>query len=200
MGGSLTRGCAALAAIAVTVGATGCGAKRQDADEPKGSFRLEVSDASFPRSQQVAQTSTMRVRVRNADSKDVPNVALTVETQAKLPGGAPSSFGQAVDDPRLADNERPIWIVDRGPMGGETAYTNTWALGRLKPGQSKTFEWRVTAIKPGRYTIDYEAAPGLDGKARLASGSRASGSLRVRISGDPVDARVADDGSVERER
>ena len=31
----------------------------------------------------------------------------------------------------LADPERPVWIVDAGPRGGTTAYTNTWALGPL---------------------------------------------------------------------
>ena len=46
----------------------------------------------------------------------------------------------------VANPSRPIWIVDRAPgpcryscrNGGQgaavTAYSNTWALGRLKPG------------------------------------------------------------------
>jgi len=207
MEGLLPRGFAVLVAVAVA----GCGgAPRQDADEPKGSFKLKITGASFPSDQQVAQEVKMRLKVRNTDSKTLPNVAMTVETRPKLLGAAPASFGQALADPRLADSQRPVWIVDSDPTGefsvrseasdGGTAYTNTWTLGRLRPGQTKTFEWRVTAIKPGRYTIDYKAAPSLDGKARLAAGSKASGSFRVRIDGGPVDARVADDGSVERKR
>ncbi len=191
---------AACAVAALVASGCGGGSKRQDADEPRGSFRVDVVEASFPSSQQVADRTTMRVRVKNADTKTVPNVALTVKTRPKMPGGTASSFGQSVDDARLADNERPVWIVDKGPDGGATAYTNTWALGAMRPGQTKEFSFRLTAVEPGAYTIDYEVAPGLDGKARLASGSKGSGSFRVRISDEPVDARVGEGGEVIRER
>ena len=56
--------------------------------------------------------------------------------------------------------------LDTGPHGGITAYTNTWALGSLKPNQTKTFVWRVTAVKPGVHAIKYKVAAGLDGKAK----------------------------------
>lgn len=185
--------------LAVAVLIAGCGAnERQDADERSGSYRMEVVEASFPSQQRIAQRATMSVRVRNADSEAIPNVAMTVKTGARKPGGAPSAFGQSVDDPRLADDERPVWIVDEGPTGGDSAYTNTWALGRLAPGQTKTFRWRVTPVEPGRYTVAYEAAPGLDGRARLADGSRASGSFRVSVDDAPADASVGDDGQVVR--
>ena len=192
----VTHGAACAVAALVLAGCGG--AERQDADEPRGRYKVDVVEASFPAQQQVADRVNMRVRVKNSDDKTVPNVALTVKTQSRQPGGAPSSFGQSVDDARLADNERPVWIVDKGPDQGATAYTNTWALGKLRPGQTKTFAWRVTAIEPGTYTIDYEASPGLDGKAKLASGSRSKGSFRVRIDGRPADARVGENGEVIR--
>lgn len=175
---------------------TACGGERQDADEKKGSYRVEIVSASFPSQQRIAQRATMRVRVRNADSKTVPNVALTVKTGTKRPGAAPAAFGQATGDQRLADDERPVWIVDEGPEGGTTAYTNTWSLGRLRPDQTKTFQFRVTAVEPGTYTIRFDAAPGLDGRAKLASGSKASGRFRVVIDDSPVDASVDADGKV----
>ena len=191
----------AAACAAVALVPAGCGGgERQDADEPKGTFKLEVVDATFPRSQSIADRTTLRVRVKNADSKTVPNVAVTVKTRGARPGGAPSAFGQSVDDARLADDERPVWIVDRAPEGGDTAYTNTWALGRLRPGQTRTFEWRVTAVEPGAYTIDYEVAAGLDGRARLASGGRTSGSLKVKIDDAPAEARIGENGAVIRDR
>lgn len=188
------------ACAAACLGASGCGGggERQDADEPAGSYQVEVVDASFPARQSIAGRSTMRVRVRNADAKTVPDVAVTVKTHAKQPGGAPSAFGQAVDDPRLADHERPVWIVDRAPSAGDTAYASTWALGALRPGQTRTFEWRLTPVAPGRYTVGYEVSPGLDGKARLAAGSKGSGSFRVRIGDAPPESRVGDDGRVIR--
>lgn len=175
----------------------GCGgAERQDADEKRGSYRLEIVSASFPAQQRIAQKATMRVQVRNTDSKTLPNVALTVKTGARRPGAAPAAFGQSTGDERLADDERPVWIVDQGPAGGDSAYTNTWALGRLAPNQTKTFQWRVTAVEPGRYSLTYEAAPGLDGRAKLADGSDASGRFRVVIDDAPVDASVGADGEV----
>jgi len=193
------RACVLTLAVAPALLLAACGgAERQDADEEKGSYRVEVVSASFPAQQRIAQRSTMRVRVRNADSKTVPNVALTVKTGARRPGAAPAAFGQSTGDERLADDERPIWIVDRGPEGGDSVYTNTWALGALRPNQTKTFEWRVTAVEAGRYTISYEAAPGLDGRAKLASGSRASGRFRVVVDDSPVDASVDAEGNVTR--
>jgi hypothetical protein len=179
--------------------ATGCGgAPRQDADEPKGSYRLEVAGARFPASQSIAESSTMSIRVRNADSKAAPNVAVTVETDPATQGEGTVAFGQRVDDKQLSDPDRPVWIVDAGPQGGDSAATNTWALGRLRPGQTKEFRWRVTAVQPGSYTIKYRISPGLDGRARLAGGGRTDGSFQVQIEDKPVPARVDDNGKVVR--
>lgn len=203
MTGASSSRAAVVATCALAVsggGAAGCGAgERQDADEPRGSYKLEVVRASFLKRQSVAQRSTLRVGVRNTGPRTVPTLALTVKTQSKRPGGGWTAFGQAVEDPRLADRERPVWIVDTGPSGADTAYTNTWALGRLAPQQVKFFTFRVTAVEPGSYKVGYEVAPGLDGRARLASGSRASGTLRVRIDDKPAEARVGKDGEVVRD-
>ena len=65
-----------------------------------------------------------------------------------------------------------MWVVDEGPKGGDSAATNTWALGRLEAGGTKTFRWKVTAVQPGSYTINYRVSPGLNGKAKLAGGAR----------------------------
>jgi hypothetical protein len=187
------------AAIATVLLASGCGGSpRQDADEPKGSYQLEVADAKFPASQSIAQSSTMSIRVRNADTKAAPNVAVTLETDPSKPGEGTAAFGQRVSDARLADPERPIWVVDNGPQGGDSAATNTWALGRLKAGQTKEFRWKVTAVEPGSYTIKYRVSPGLNGRARLARGGRATGSFKVQIQDKPVPARVDDNGNVVR--
>ena len=189
----------AAAALATVLLATGCGGSpRQDEDEPKGTYKLEVADATFPASQSIAQSTTMSIRVRNADSKAAPNVAVTVETDPGKPGEGTAAFGQRVDDVRLSDPERPIWVVDTGPEGGDSAATNTWALGRLKAGQTKEFRWQLTAVQPGSYTIKYRISPGLDGRARLASGGRTDGSFKVQIENKPVPARVDDDGNVVR--
>src|SRR5829696_351135 len=126
-----------MAALAAAVLLAGCGgAPRQDADEPEGSYKLEVTGARFPASQSIAQSALMVVRVRNADSKAAPNVAVTVETDPAEEGSGMVAFGQRIDDDRLADPERPVWVVDEGPKGGDSAATNTWSLGRLAAGET----------------------------------------------------------------
>jgi hypothetical protein len=192
-----TRPMAVLLAGALALAGCG-GGERQDADEPEGEFRVEVVDASFPGTQSIAEQATLKVQVQNAGEETAPNVAVTVETQPREKGAAASAFSQRVSDPRLADPNRPIWIVDDAPKGGTSAYANTWALGPLAPNQTKTFEWKLTAVEAGRYTVGYRVSPGVDGKAKLAEGTRASGRFTVTISDEPVPARVNDEGEVVR--
>ena len=182
-----------------TVLVAGCGSgPRQDADEPSGSYKLEVAAAKFPASQSIAQDSRMIVTVRNDDTKAAPNVAVTVETDPSKAGQGTVAFGQRVNDSRLSDNERPVWIVNEGPPGGDSAATNTWALGRLGAGETRTFTWKVTAVEPGSYTLRYRISPGPAGKAKLAAGGRTDGLFKVTIDDKPVPARVDDDGNVVR--
>jgi hypothetical protein len=185
--------------VVTTVLVAGCGSgPRQDADEPSGSYKLEVAAAKFPASQSIAQDSRMIVTVRNDDTKAAPNVAVTVETDPSKAGQGTVAFGQRVDDSRLSDNGRPVWIVNEGPPGGDSAATNTWALGRLGAGETKTFTWKVTAVEAGSYTLRYRISPGLAGKAKLASGGRTDGLFKVTIDDKPVPARVNDKGQVVR--
>jgi hypothetical protein len=177
--------------------AVGCGGGAgQGADEPSGDFKVEVVSASFPRVQHIAQTVLLRMRVRNADSRALP-VAVTVETGAPS-GVASSSFGQGSIDAQLADSTRPVWVLDRGPRGGDTAANNTWSAGSLRPGESRLMTWRLVAAKAGAYTVTYRVSPGLTGKARAASPARAAGRFRVVIADQPVPARVGAGGSVIR--
>lgn len=200
------RGCeglrlaAAATICALGLSACGGGSERQDADEPEGTYRVEIVRAKFPQEQSLAQSSTLRLDVRNADDKELPNVAVTLQTAAKPGGGAAQAFAQDTGDVDQADPSRPVWILDEGPEGGDTAYTNTWALGRLAAGETRTFKWRVTAVKAGDYTLDYAVSPGLDGRAKLAAGDGTKGSFRISISDEPPDARVGKDGQVITER
>jgi hypothetical protein len=175
----------------------GCGGgERQDADEPEGEFQVEVVSASLPRVQHIGESVELKVRVRNADDETLRNVAVTVAT---LPNGknAPAAFGQSDVLAGQADSTRPIWVLDEGPKGGDTAYVNTWLAGRMAAGETKELTWSLVASRAGTYTIDYRVFPGLTGKA-TAAGDRAGGSFTVRILDEPVPARVGEDGKVER--
>jgi hypothetical protein len=182
--------------VAFVLALAGCGQERQDADAPSGEFGLDVTEASFPAKQRISEPTTLRLEVENTGDRAVPNLAVVVETAAKN-GKAPASFAQDGDDPTLADAERPVWILDEGPGGGESAYTNTWAVGPLGEGQSRTVEWKLTAVQPGSYTVAWRLAPSLEGDVSLAGG-RTEGEFAVTISDRPVPARVNDEGEVVR--
>lgn len=170
-----------LAVCACATLAAGCGGgTRQDANEPSGTFAVEVVHASFPLKQAIARPAVLRLRVRNTGASTVPNVAVTVD-----------SFEYVSNYPELAANKRPIWAIERGPGtvakrpvqsaavappgGGQTAYVNTWALGPLAPGRARTFTWYVTPVKAGVYTVHYTVAAGLSGKARALADLRSGG-------------------------
>lgn len=191
-----------MAAVGV-VALAGCGGgERQDADEPEGNYEVEVIDASFPGQQQLAKTSSIVIKLRNAGGEAIPNIAVTLNgLNYRLTG----------DDVELADPSRPVFAVngvprDIGgfpesknatPEGCDTAYLNTWACGRLKPGAEHTFKWTVTAVKAGPYKLDWRVAAGLDGKARAVSpsgGEAVGGTFTGEISAEPPQTRIGEDG------
>ena len=191
---------AALVACAVTLVLGACGGTRQDENEPKGDYKVEVVSADFPADQRLAGSAELRIVVRNADTKEIPNIAVTV-----------NGFDERRQDPDLADPERPIFIIngrpkdiggfpeakEAAPPGCETAYVNTWACGKLAPGRSKEFKWRVTAVRAGDFKLKYTVAAGLDGNARAIAeegGGRVTGVFNGRIDDTPPETRVADDG------
>jgi hypothetical protein len=205
---------------AAAVLATGCGGQdKQDADEPEGNFTVAVTRAEFPEQQRIARQARMTIVVRNTGAKRIPNVSITL-----YPGGQPTTGGsssgsgaqgQGVDafgfrttQPGVSDPARPVWIVDRGPKqrlregpgGAVTAYVNTWALGPLAPGKTRTFTWDVTPVKPGVRKIGWRVNAGLDGKAKakLSDGSIPRGTFETVIRGDPAEAVVGDDDQVVR--
>ena len=168
--------------------AAGCGGAAGQNSEPRGEFKVEIVSASFPSSQHIAQPVQLRVRVRNADDETLHNVAVTVETKP-TEGNAATAFGQRSTDPALADSNRPVWVLDDGPAGGDVVNVNTWSAGTLGPGESKVLVWKLVASRAGRYSIGYRVSPGLTGRATAAQG-HTSGSFRVTIGDEPVPARV----------
>jgi hypothetical protein len=141
-------------------------------------FTVSLPAVSFPARQRVATPVGLRIVVRNDGDRALPDVAVSID-----------SF--AVVDPAAAGPPRPVWIVDRAPAGAGSD-PQTWALGSLAPGATRTFRWRVTPVRPGRYTVGYRVAPGLAGSpvAELPGGRPARGVFGVIVSGAPADSRV----------
>jgi hypothetical protein len=192
---ALATGATALAVLF----AAGCGGTRQDANEPSGTFPVRISAASFPARQHISKEAVMRVTVTNAGTKIVPEIAVTVfKTGAAGQKTRAAAFADTSPQPGLASTSRPIWIVDRGPFGGDTAYSNTWALGSLAPRRSRTFVWRVSPTRAGFFRISYVVGAGLNGKARATApgGGVPHGSFRVFVSGRPEKSIVVGNGKV----
>jgi hypothetical protein len=189
-----------LGACGALVGAlaAGCGeARHQNAGEPRGSFPVRVTQASFPSQQAVARPVQLVLDVRNTGARTLPEVTVGV-----------TSFDYLSDYPNLASRLRPVWVVDQGPGrvpnppvetvqvdppgGGTTANYDIWALGPLAPGATRSFVWHVTPVKPGAHRVSYRVYAGLNGKARaqLASGGAPAGSFEVDIAGRPPATHV----------
>jgi hypothetical protein len=204
------RACA-LGLLAASIGAAGCGGgsnKPQDANEPSGNFPVEVSSATFPSQQKLAKDSSMRIVVRNAGTKQIPNVNVTVKCKA----GTGGSFDIASSDSNLADNERPQFVVNQiptrtprksgalelDPLERSSAFVDTYPLGPLAAGRTASFEWKVTAVKAGPYRLCWKVNAGLYGKAKATSantGLPLSGTFTGDVSNKAPKTRVAEDGT-----
>jgi hypothetical protein len=212
-GGKLGAALAAFVALAAILSA--CGDKpRQDADEPEGNFPVAVNTAKFPTEQRLAQTSNLELDIENVGSEQVPDLAVTIFT-GDVKGGGP--FSMRSDQPGLADPNRPVWILENGfpktlepsqdesdladapTAGAEAAQTDTFSFGPLAAGESKRIFWQVTPVEAGTYTVHYELAAGLNGKAKAVTddGSPVKGEFVVTITSKPPQASVNGSGQVE---
>lgn len=178
--------------------ATGCGGgSAQNHGEAKRAYRMRIAAASFPTKQSMARPTQMSVRVHNESGRTVPNVAISVD-----------SFSYVEKYPDLAANKRPVWVVEEGPGtpaklpvqsqavspagGAQTAYVNTWALGPLRAGASRTFTWKVVPVKAGSHTVHLTVAAGLAGNARaeLAGEGPVTKTLTAEIAPAPPITHV----------
>lgn len=154
------------------------------------------------------------ITVSNAGSATIPDVTVTITDPTIKHPTTVRAFDYRLERPNLAARSRPVWIVDRSPGpcgercrsagagGALTAYSNTWALGPLAPGASATFEWALTAVRPGRHVLRYQVAAGLNGKAttRLQRGARPRGTFTVTIAGRAEQSYVDNQGHIVRTR
>ena len=202
---------------------TACGGgQSQDAQEPSGKFAVQITTASFPSSQRLSEHTHLVLAVHNVSGKALPDVSVTIcNVTCAYPapageGTSAAAFAGNLQMQGLAHPSRPVWVVDNppgpcnsgcsansssgggGPGGAVTAYANTWALGRLRAGQTAKFDFRVTAVKPGRHVVAWEVSAGLNGKANavLPNGSLPHGKFTVLIHNAPAQTYVNNNGQI----
>lgn len=202
-------------AASLTLAACGSGGP-QDAHEPTGNYPVEVTSASFPASQQLAEHTKLTIAVRNAGTKTIPDVTVTIcNVTCAYParvgqGTSVAAFAQYLNEAGLANHSRPVWIIDHppglcgysclsgGPGGDVSADANTWQGGSLKPGATATFTWAVTAVAAGQHVVAWEVDASLYGKSKavLANGLAPQGTFPVSIAHAPAQSYVNAAGQV----
>jgi hypothetical protein len=185
----------------LAAGAVGCGGgERQDAAEDEASYEIAIVDATFPERQVLAEQSELEITVRNDSDEAAPDVAVTLK-----------GLNRRIDNPNVQDPNRPVFMIASDPAeiggyqevklaapeGGQTALVDTWALGELEPGATKTFRWRLTAVKPGPFELDYAVAAGLGGNAKAVGPGDAQpqGAFKGTITSKAPASRIASDNS-----
>ena len=208
--GAKARAASLALAAALLAGLSACGddAPRQDADEPSAEFPVEVVSAEFPAEQRLAEATELALEVENRGSDPIPNLAVTIRTGPGEAGAGP--FAVRSEQPGLSSPSRPAWILENGfpkaappgerdldavPGGAGAARTSTFAFGALEPDEPTELVWKVTPVEAGEYTVAYEVAAGLGGKAVAVGedGGAVEGEFEVTIS-DQVP-RIEVDGS-----
>lgn len=176
-----------LAAFALAA-LVGCGGARQDAKEPTGSFPVQVTAASFPASQQLSEHTHLVITVRNAGTKAIPDLTVTicnVTCQYPAPPGEGTSvapFAQCVGPAGAqcletaqqegeANISSPVWIVDRPP--GKCQGPNGYSCEQGGAGADATADsnsWqRGSPLPPGATaTFDWAVTAVAPGKFVVA--------------------------------
>jgi hypothetical protein len=196
-----------LVALAVAAMLGACGGSESSAnDEPTGTFKVKVTEASFPSKQALGQTSLLRLGVRNTGKRTVPGLTVSFTIAGKQ--GAESSLPFGVSDPgELAQPERPVWVLAQSyprlhgsaePGGASTSSRKTFAFGELKPGRTTQAVWKLSAVRTGKYTVLYRIDAGFGGKARATTtgGVAPGGSFETEISDQLPETEVNGTGEI----
>jgi hypothetical protein len=191
--------------VAVLLGA--CGESSSDSNERAGKYPVEVTATSFPAKQHVGQTSLLKLAVRNTGKHTVP--ALTVTINVKGKGGEGSAIPFAIHDPQpgLQNADRPVWVLaatyprlegSADPGGASTSTSKTYSFGALKSGKSVAAVWKLSAVRPGNYTLVYGIDAGNDGEAKAVTkgGVAPGGTIEAEITTELPETEVNGAGEI----
>ncbi|HET9677032.1 MAG TPA: hypothetical protein VFP21_05965 [Solirubrobacterales bacterium] len=192
-------------AVAALLGA--CGGGSSSDEEPEGTFHVKVTEASFPTKQNLGQTALLDLGIRNTGKRTVPALAVTFTIAGKEGVNSSIPFGVRDPQPEIASPERPVWVLaatyprlhgSSQPGGTSTSNKRTFNFGPLKPGATTRAIWKLSAVRPGKYTVLYRIDAGLGGKAKAKTtgGVAPGGSFTTQISEALPETEVTDSGEV----
>ncbi|MDX6627281.1 MAG: hypothetical protein QOE56_2270 [Solirubrobacterales bacterium] len=193
-------------AVAALLAACG-GESSSDSNEAAGTYRVQVTEASFPTKQRLGQTSLLQLGVRNSGEKTIPALTVTISIAGKE--GTESSLPFGIHDPQagLAQGDRPVWVLSQTyprlvgssePGGAGSSNRKTFVFGPLKAGKSTKAVWKLSAVKAGKFTLLYRIDAGLSGEAKAVTGKGVApgGSFVTEISSELPETEVTDDGRI----
>ena len=195
------------ALLALLLAACG-GGSSSDANEAAGNYRVEVTDANFPAEQHLGQTYLLNLGIRNTGDKTIPALTVNVSIKGKQGEGSTLPFGIRDPQPELAQPDRPVWVLaahypkfvgSSANGGAETSNQKTYDFGPLKKGASADVVWKLSAVKPGNYTLVYAVEAGLSDATKAETGrggSAPGGTFTVQISSAERNTEVNDSGEV----
>lgn len=195
------------AVLAMAALLAACGGSPSDSNEKAGTYKVAVTDASFPTKQFIGQTSLMKIDVENAGDETVPALIVTVNIQGKEGEEAQIPFAIHDTQAGLAGPDRPVWVLaatyprragSSDPGGAQTSNAKTYSFGPLKPGKSVEAVWKLSAVRAGKYTVGYEIDAGLSGeaKAETSSGVKPGGTFVADISTELPETEVNAAGEI----
>jgi hypothetical protein len=196
------------AALAVAASLAACGGGESDAsEEASGTFEVKVNEAEFPSLQRLGQTSQLRLAIRNAGDRTVPGLTVSFTIKGQRGEDSALPFGVSDPGPEVAQPDRPVWVLastyprldgSDQPGGASTSNPKTFALGPLKPGETTTAIWKLSAVKPGKYTLLYDVGAGLGGnaKAETDGGVSPGGSFSTEVTDRLPETEVTDSGEI----
>lgn len=176
---------AVAAALALVIAAAfavgGCGGERGDANDSHATYKVKVVSWRFPKNQPLGKPQKFILLVRNVDTQDIPQLALTIR-----------GLNLFVKQEGTAVKTRPVWIpndvnyADVTP--NSTATGSTFSLGKLPAGAFHRYVLPLTPIRRGTHTINYSLAGNLSGdaKVQLEDGNPAADTRSILIDPTPV--------------
>lgn len=193
--------------MAALLAACGGGDSSNASAEPDGTFDVKVTEAEFPSLQRLGQTSLLRLGVRNTGDRTVPNLLVSFTIKGRQGEDSSLPFGVSDPQPELAQPDRPVWVLaatyprlndSSDPGGTSTSSPKTFALGPLKPGETTTAVWKLSAVRAGKYTLLYDVGAGLGGsaKAETEGGVSPGGSFSTEVTERLPETEVRDDGEI----